>query len=117
MTTRLNGPRESWYRVLLRQRLGISLLPRGVRGHLDPGLNIDAYGDALVVLGTAAIVMPVVRRWGVSPILGYLGAGALLGPLGLGTFFCRHPSDGLPRAFRTRNKQASQDHRHEQRGR
>jgi len=48
--------------------------------------NIDAYSDALVVLGTAAIVVPLVRRFGLSPVLGYLGAGALLGPLGLGTF-------------------------------
>ena len=27
----------------------------------------------------------MVRRWGVSPVLGYLGAGAILGPLGLGS--------------------------------
>ena len=47
--------------------------------------NIDAYSDALVVLGTAGIVVPLARRFGVSPILGYLGAGAVLGPLGLGT--------------------------------
>src|SRR5262245_38555686 len=49
-------------------------------------VNIDAYSDALVVLGTAGIVLPVVRRWGLNPILGYLGAGAVLGPLGLGSF-------------------------------
>jgi CPA2 family monovalent cation:H+ antiporter-2 len=48
--------------------------------------NIDAYSDALVVLGTAGIVVPLVRRYGLSPVLGYLGAGAILGPLGLGTF-------------------------------
>ncbi len=48
--------------------------------------NIDAYSDALVVLGTAGIVVPVARRFGLSPVLGYLGAGAVLGPLGLGTF-------------------------------
>jgi monovalent cation:H+ antiporter-2, CPA2 family len=43
------------------------------------------YSDALVVLGTAGVVVPLVRRWGLSPILGYLAAGALLGPLGLGS--------------------------------
>ncbi len=48
-------------------------------------INIDAYSDALVVLATAGIVIPVVRRWGFSPVLGYLAAGALLGPLGLGS--------------------------------
>ena len=49
-------------------------------------INIDAYSDALVVLGTAGIVVPIVRRWGLNPILGYLSAGAVLGPLGLGSF-------------------------------
>jgi len=47
--------------------------------------NMAAYSDALVVLGTAGVVIPLVRRWGLSPVLGYLGAGALLGPLGLGS--------------------------------
>ncbi len=50
------------------------------------GINIAAYSDALVVLGTAGIVVPLVRRSGVSPVLAYLIAGAVLGPLGLGTF-------------------------------
>ena len=49
-------------------------------------INVEAYSDSLVVLGTAAIVVPLLKRFGVSPVLGYLGAGALLGPLGLGTF-------------------------------
>jgi CPA2 family monovalent cation:H+ antiporter-2 len=49
-------------------------------------INIDAYSDALVVLGTAGLVVPLVRHFGISPILGYLAAGAVLGPLGLGSF-------------------------------
>ena len=48
-------------------------------------ININAYSDALVVLGTAGVVVPIVRRWGINPVLGYLGAGAILGPLGLGS--------------------------------
>ena len=48
-------------------------------------INIDAYSDALVVLGTAGIVVPMGRRWGLNPVLGYLAAGAVLGPLGLGS--------------------------------
>jgi monovalent cation:H+ antiporter-2, CPA2 family len=48
--------------------------------------TMAAYRDALVVLGTAGVVVPMVRRWGLSPVLGYLGAGAVLGPLGLGSF-------------------------------
>ncbi|MCC0003125.1 MAG: cation:proton antiporter, partial [Methylobacteriaceae bacterium] len=49
-------------------------------------INIPVYSDALVVLGTAGVIVPLVKRWGLNPVLGYLGAGALLGPLGLGTF-------------------------------
>ena len=48
-------------------------------------INIEVWSDALVVLGTAGIVVPIVRRWGFSPVLGYLVAGAVLGPLGLGS--------------------------------
>jgi CPA2 family monovalent cation:H+ antiporter-2 len=54
-------------------------------------INIDAYSDALVVLGTAGIVVPIVRRWGLNPILGYLSAGAILGPLGLGSLIKSFP--------------------------
>ena len=54
-------------------------------------INIAAYSDALVVLGTAGIVVPMVRRWGLNPVLGYLCAGVILGPLGLGTFIHQIP--------------------------
>lgn len=54
-------------------------------------INIDAYSDALVILGTAGLLIPVFRRWGVNPILGYLGAGAVLGPLGLGSLLSSFP--------------------------
>jgi monovalent cation:H+ antiporter-2, CPA2 family len=54
-------------------------------------INIAAYSDALVVLGTAGIVVPVLSRAGLSPVLCYLGAGALLGPLGLGSFIHSAP--------------------------
>ena len=54
-------------------------------------INIDVYSDALVVLGTAGIVVPMVRRFGLSPVLGYLAAGAMLGPLGLGSLIKQFP--------------------------
>ena len=57
-------------------------------------VNVEVYSDALVVLGTAGIVVPLVQRFGISPVLGYLGAGALLGPLGLGSF-----KDAVPALF------------------
>ena len=53
--------------------------------------NVAAYGDALVVLGTAGILVPILSRLGFSPILGYLAAGALLGPFGLGSLIQSFP--------------------------
>ena len=43
-----------------------------------------AYKDIVLFLATAGIVVPLFRRWRISPILGFLGAGVLLGPYGLG---------------------------------
>jgi CPA2 family monovalent cation:H+ antiporter-2 len=54
-------------------------------------INIEVYSDALVVLGTAGIVVPMVRRFGISPVLGFLAAGAVLGPLGLGSLIKTFP--------------------------
>jgi CPA2 family monovalent cation:H+ antiporter-2 len=58
---------------------------------MEPTINIAAYSDALVVLGTAGILVPIVSRLGFSPTLGYLVAGAILGPLGLGSFIRDYP--------------------------
>lgn len=41
---------------------------------------------ALVFLGTAVIAVPIARRLGLSPIVGYLLAGVAIGPSGLGAF-------------------------------
>jgi monovalent cation:H+ antiporter-2, CPA2 family len=54
--------------------------------------HLAAYSDALVVLGTAGVVIPLVQRLGVSPVIGYLAAGAILGPLGLGSLTSAVPS-------------------------
>ena len=56
---------------------------------MAPAFDIAGYSDALVVLGTAAVIVPLLRKAGVSPVLGYLGAGAVLGPLALGAFIHR----------------------------
>jgi CPA2 family monovalent cation:H+ antiporter-2 len=45
---------------------------------------LHAYTDALVVLATAGIVVPIVHRFAVNPVLVFLAAGALFGPFGLG---------------------------------
>ena len=57
-------------------------------------MNIAAYKDALIVLGTAGVVVPVVHRLKVSPILGFLMAGAILGPKGLGALAASYPALG-----------------------
>ena len=58
---------------------------------MDSTINLAAYSDALVVLGTAGILVPMISRLGISPTLGYLVAGAILGPLGLGSFIRQAP--------------------------
>jgi hypothetical protein len=42
------------------------------------------FKEALVFLGTAAIVVPLFRRLRISPVIGFICAGILLGPSGLG---------------------------------
>ena len=42
------------------------------------------FKDVVLFLATAGIVVPLFRRWRISPVLGFLGAGVLLGPSGLG---------------------------------
>ncbi|MBX9942469.1 MAG: cation:proton antiporter [Reyranella sp.] len=46
--------------------------------------EIVVFKDALILLGTAAVVAPVVHRLKISPILGFFAVGAALGPHGLG---------------------------------
>ncbi|MDX2202556.1 MAG: cation:proton antiporter [Hyphomicrobiaceae bacterium] len=49
-------------------------------------INFTGYSDVLVLLGTAGVVVPLVRRYRINPVLAYLAAGIVLGPLGLGQF-------------------------------
>jgi CPA2 family monovalent cation:H+ antiporter-2 len=44
----------------------------------------EQYKETLIFLATAGVVVPLFRRLKVSPVLGFLGAGVLLGPYGLG---------------------------------
>ncbi len=49
-------------------------------------LDIANYKDTLLFLGTAGVVVPIVHRFRISPVIGFLAAGAILGPYGLGRF-------------------------------
>ena len=53
-----------------------------MEGHDIPG----GYKDVVLFLATAGIIVPLFRRWKISPILGFLGAGVVLGPSGLGAW-------------------------------
>jgi CPA2 family monovalent cation:H+ antiporter-2 len=59
----------------------------GVQAGAHPG----GYREAILFLVTAGIVVPLFHRLRISPVLGFLGAGALLGPFGLGRFADAHP--------------------------
>ncbi|MEM7751226.1 MAG: cation:proton antiporter, partial [Pseudomonadota bacterium] len=45
--------------------------------------DVAVYRDALIVLTTAAVVVPIVRRLKFSPVIAYLAAGVILGPNGV----------------------------------
>jgi CPA2 family monovalent cation:H+ antiporter-2 len=48
------------------------------------GIDIADYKDGLLFLATAGVVVPIVHRFKISPVIGFLAAGAILGPFGLG---------------------------------
>jgi monovalent cation:H+ antiporter-2, CPA2 family len=47
--------------------------------------------DALVILGAAGIVIPVFARFRITPIIGFILIGVLVGPFGLGSLVPRTP--------------------------
>jgi len=47
--------------------------------------------DALVILGAAGIVIPVFARFRITPIIGFILIGLLVGPFGLGSLVSEHP--------------------------
>ena len=51
----------------------------------------SGFSDALVILGAAGIIIPAFARFKISPIIGFILIGMLVGPAGLGGFTDIHP--------------------------
>ena len=56
----------------------------------DPA-DTSSYKELILFLATAGVVVPLFHRLRVSPVLGFIGAGALLGPFGLGRLVADRP--------------------------
>ncbi|MXO64366.1 cation:proton antiporter [Altericroceibacterium endophyticum] len=54
-------------------------------------LSSPILSDALVILGAAGIVIPVFARFRITPIIGFILVGVLVGPYGLGRIVYAHP--------------------------
>ncbi len=55
------------------------------------GLDNAGFSDALVILGAAGLVIPAFARFRVSPVIGFILVGMLVGPFGLGQLTTQVP--------------------------
>src|SRR5213592_3232043 len=58
---------------------------------MEGGFSTSGYSDALVILGAAGIVIPAFARIRISPIIGFILIGMLVGPSGLGALTGEYP--------------------------
>ncbi|WP_164117048.1 cation:proton antiporter [Sphingorhabdus sp. Alg239-R122] len=54
-------------------------------------IEYKSVSDALVILGAAGIVIPAFNRFRITPIIGFILVGILVGPAGLGSLVDRAP--------------------------
>lgn len=55
------------------------------------GLDNKGFSDALVILGAAGLVIPAFARLKISPVIGFILVGLLVGPSGLGALVGDYP--------------------------
>ena len=58
---------------------------------MAPEFSTSGLSDALVILGAAGIVIPTFARFRISPVIGFILVGILVGPAGLGAMSDRMP--------------------------
>ena len=58
---------------------------------MDGEFSRSGFSDALVILGAAGLVIPAFARFRVSPIIGFILIGMLVGPAGLGALTATYP--------------------------
>lgn len=54
-------------------------------------LQTQGISDLIVILGAAGIVIPAFARFRITPIIGFILVGILVGPMGLGALVGRYP--------------------------
>ena len=55
------------------------------------GLSSPILSDALVILGSAGLVIPIFARFRITPVIGFILIGLLVGPYGLGKLVYDYP--------------------------
>ena len=53
--------------------------------------HTTALSDALVILGAAGLVIPAFARLRITPVIGFIMIGMLVGPYGLGSLVGQYP--------------------------
>ena len=76
----------------MRRSCGDSLVPLCFNGLVSSGeFSTSGFSDALVILGAAGIVIPAFARLRISPVIGFIIVGMIVGPAGLGGLTDRVP--------------------------